>query len=67
MEQGRTHATLHATVTIDVTFGSDIQRDVSLRVLNHFLAAWKDNVESAHKRNSVTIEEDRESAFLEPS
>jgi hypothetical protein len=46
--------TIHR-ITIDARFGSDIQRDVSLKVLKEFLGAWKANVESAHKKNNITI------------
>jgi hypothetical protein len=42
-------------LTIQATFGSDIQRDVAIKVLDQFLEAWKENVESAHKMNKVTI------------
>jgi hypothetical protein len=44
-------------ITIDTSFGSDIQREVSMKVLKEFLAAWKANVESAHKKNKITITE----------
>jgi hypothetical protein len=44
-------------ITIDASFGSDMQRDVSMKVLKEFLDAWKANVESAHKKNKVTITE----------
>jgi hypothetical protein len=44
-------------ITIEARFGSDIQRDVSMRVLKEFLTAWKANVESAHKKNNITINE----------
>ena len=40
---------------IDATFGSEIQRDVSMKVLQEFLRAWKTNVEEAHKRNKVVV------------
>ena len=54
------------TVTISATFGTEIQRDVSLRVLEHFLKAWQDNVESAHKGNTLSIEvEGDEAAEIE--
>ena len=43
------------TVRIHAIFGSDIQCDVSMRVLNEFLEAWRHNVETAHKKNKVTI------------
>ena len=47
-------------ITIEARFGSDIKRDVSLKVLRDFLQAWKANVESAHKKNTITITETRE-------
>jgi hypothetical protein len=46
---------LQESITIAVTFGSDIQRDVGMRVLTQVLEAWKQNLECAHKRNRVTI------------
>ena len=42
-------------MTVEALFASDIQRDVSLRVLTQFLDAWKENVECAHAKNKVTI------------
>ena len=58
MEKSHSPATQSAherNVTIHASFGSDIQCDVSMRVLDEFLEAWQKNVESAHKRNKVTI------------
>lgn len=49
-------------VHIEAKFGSDIQHDVSMKVLQEFLEAWKMNVESAHKSNEITVEYGRESA-----
>ena len=46
---------LHVSIMIDATFGSEIQRDVSLKVLKQFLEAWTENVKSAHKKNRVTV------------
>ena len=43
------------TVKIEVAFDTDIQHDVSMRVLHEFLSAWKTNVEASHKKNRVTI------------
>jgi hypothetical protein len=43
-------------VRIEATFGSDIQHDVSMKVLTQFLEAWKMNVEGAHKKNSIVID-----------
>jgi hypothetical protein len=45
---------LHVSIIIDATFGSQVQRDVSLKVLKEFLAAWTQNVTAAHKKNRVT-------------
>ena len=53
---GSANSTLTATVTIEATFGSEIQRDVTVKVLREFLDAWKQNVESNHKRNRVRID-----------
>jgi hypothetical protein len=47
-------------VKIKASFGSDIQHDVCMKILREFLEAWKMNVESAHKKNRVTIEYGRE-------
>jgi hypothetical protein len=49
-------------VRIEAAFGSDTQHDVSMKVLREFLEAWKMNVESAHKKNRVTIEYGEEHA-----
>ncbi|HKE24296.1 MAG TPA: hypothetical protein VKB88_18165 [Bryobacteraceae bacterium] len=46
---------LHVSIMIEATFGSEIQRDVSLKVLKQFLGAWTQNVQAAHKNNRVTI------------
>ena len=46
---------LSRTITIEATFGSEIQRDVAMRVLRQFLSAWRENVESAHKEKKVAI------------
>jgi len=50
---------LHVSIIIDATFGSEIQRSVSMKVMKEFLAAWAQNVTAAHKRNRVitTIKE----------
>ena len=37
-------------ISIEVSFGSEIQRDVAMRVLRQFLVVWEANVESAHKK-----------------
>lgn len=47
--------TLHVSITIDATFGSEIQHDVSVKVLRQFLDAWTQNVEESHKKNKVAI------------
>lgn len=46
---------LHRFVDIEAVFGSEIQRDVAMKVLGELLAAWKSSVESSHTRNKVTI------------
>ncbi len=43
------------TITITAFFGSEIQRDVSMKVLREFLQAWRQNVESAHKKNKISF------------
>jgi len=43
------------SVSIDASFIGPIQRNVSVRILREFLAAWKKNVESANARNKVVI------------
>jgi hypothetical protein len=43
------------TITIVATFGSDIQHDVSMRVIKEYLEAWRANVLAGHSRNKVTI------------
>lgn len=52
---GQPKPTLHVSIAIDAIFGSEIQRDVSMKVLRQFLDAWTENVTSADKRNSVTV------------
>jgi hypothetical protein len=47
-------------VKVEAAFGSDIQHDVSMKVLRDFLEAWKMNVESAHKKNKIAIAYGRE-------
>jgi hypothetical protein len=44
-------------ISIEAEFGSDIQRDVSLRVLREYLTGWEQSVVSAHKKNKVIISE----------
>ena len=46
---------IHASIIIEATFGSDIQRNVAIRTLARVLEAWKANVESSHKNNKITI------------
>jgi hypothetical protein len=53
--------TLHVSIAIDATFGDEIQRDVSIKVLKKFLDAWTQNIEAAHKNNraATTVKEER--------
>lgn len=44
-----------ASVTIEATFGSDMQKSVAMRVLTDFLEVWKQNVENAHEDNEINI------------
>jgi hypothetical protein len=57
-------ATLHRkgyhTIEIRASFGSDYQRDVSLRTLNRLLSSWREITESHHKNNVITIVQTRE-------
>jgi hypothetical protein len=46
---------LHHSLTIDARFGSEMQRTVAIRLLDQFLAAWKEASESHHKKNSIRI------------
>ena len=46
---------LNRLVTIEAAFGSDIQHDVSMKVLTQFLEAWKQIVEAAHNKNKISI------------
>ena len=48
-------APLNRLVRIEAAFASDVQHDVSMRVLTEFLEAWKKNVEAANKKNAVSI------------
>jgi len=45
-------------VTIEASFGSDLQRDTALKTLADLLAVWKREVESRHKKNKITITEE---------
>ena len=53
---------LRHSVTIDAMFGSEMQRTVAMRLLDQFLAAWKEAAESHHKKNSIRIIQGSESA-----
>jgi len=53
---------LRHSVTIDARFGSEMQRTVAIRLLDLFLAAWKEAAESHHKKNSIRIIRENESA-----
>jgi hypothetical protein len=57
---GMSSPPLKSTVTIEVSFGSEIQRDVSMKVLRQLLEAWKTNLIAAHQRNKVMIPEREE-------
>jgi hypothetical protein len=48
---------LKHSVAIAGTFGSQIQRDFALKTLADILAVWKREVESHHKKNTITITE----------
>ena len=54
---------LRQSVTIDARFGSEMQRTVAMRLLDQFLAAWKEAAESRHKKNSIRIIQESESAL----
>lgn len=43
------------TVTITATFGSDLQRDVAMRILRKMLAEWETETEGHHQKNRVSI------------
>jgi len=42
---------------VEVSFGSEIQRDVSLRVLQEYLEVFRTSVDWAQRRNEVIISE----------
>jgi len=44
-----------STVSIAASFGSDMQRDVAMRVLREFLDEWKTYTEEQHKRTRISI------------
>jgi hypothetical protein len=46
---------LTETITITATFGSDMQRDVAMKILRQMLAAWESETEAHHQKNRVTI------------
>jgi hypothetical protein len=43
------------TVTITASFGSDMQRDVAMRILRKVLAEWEAETERLHQKNRVSI------------
>lgn len=43
------------SVTIDARFGSEIQCTVAMRLLDQFLATWKEDAESRHRKNAIRI------------
>jgi hypothetical protein len=45
-----------STVSIEASFGSDMQRDVAMRVLREFLDEWKTYTEERHKRTQIIID-----------
>jgi hypothetical protein len=51
---------LRQSVMIEASFGSEIQCTVAMRLLDQFLAAWKEATESHHKKNSIRIIQERE-------
>ena len=53
---------LRHSVTIDARFGSEMQGTVAMRLLDQFLAVWKEAAESHHKKNSIRIIQGSESA-----
>ena len=53
---------LYRSVTIDARFGSEMQCVVAMRLLDQFLAAWKEAAESHHKKNLVKIIQENRSA-----
>jgi len=54
---------LRYSVTIDARFGSDLQRTVATRLLDQFLATWKEDAESRHKNNCIRIIHETEPAL----
>lgn len=53
---------LTETITITATFGSDMQRDVSMKVLRQMLAAWESETEQHHQKNRISIVYERDDA-----
>ncbi len=46
---------LSETITIAASFGSDIQRDVAMKVLRNMLSAWQTDVEGRHQNNRISM------------
>jgi hypothetical protein len=42
-------------LTIHMVFGSDMQRAVSMTILNALLNEWRQEVETKHLKNKITI------------
>jgi hypothetical protein len=51
----RTENGLSYSVRIDARFGSQFQRTVAIKNLNNMLAAWKELIESQHKKNAIAV------------
>jgi len=49
---------LRRTVKIQASFGSEYQRDVSMKILRELIASWKESVEDTHRNNTVHIKEE---------
>ena len=44
-------------LTIHMVFGSEMQRDVSMKILNALLNEWRQSVEDRHQKNKISITE----------
>ena len=54
-ERLRGNQSLRYSVTIEVTFGSALQREVGRKALDRLLASWRNIVEAHHKKNRVKV------------
>ena len=43
------------TITITAAFGSEMQRDVAMKILRQILTAWESDTRERHQKNRISI------------